>query len=42
MIKQALNHGTVLKKGDRIIQFNQKAWLKRYIEHEHRSKKSKQ
>ena len=29
--KQALNHGLVLKKVHRVIKFNQKAWLKRYI-----------
>ena len=30
-LKQALNRGLILKKVDRIIQFNQKAWLKPYI-----------
>ena len=30
-LKQALNHGLVLKKVYRIIKFNQKAWLKSYI-----------
>ena len=29
---QALNHGLVLKKFQRVINFNQKAWLKSYIE----------
>ena len=29
--KQALNHGLILKKVQRVIQFNQKAWLKPYI-----------
>ena len=29
--KQALNHGIILKKVQRVIQFNQKAWLKPYI-----------
>ena len=29
--KQALNHGLILKKVHRLIQFNQKAWLKPYI-----------
>ena len=31
-LKQALNHGLILKKVHRVIQFNQKAWLKPYIE----------
>ena len=26
--KQALSHGLILKKVDRVVQFNQKAWLK--------------
>ena len=30
--KQALNHGLKLKKIHRIIEFNQKAWLKPYID----------
>ena len=30
-LKQALNHGLVLKKVHRVITFNQKAWLKPYI-----------
>ena len=30
--KQALNHGWMLKKVHRVIQFNQEAWLKTYIE----------
>ena len=30
-LKQALNHGLKLKKVHRLIQFNQKAWLKPYI-----------
>ena len=30
-LKQALNHGLILKKAHRIIQFNQEAWLKPYI-----------
>ena len=30
-LKQALNHGLKLKKVHRVIQFNQKAWLKPYI-----------
>ena len=31
-LKQALNHGLKLKKIHRVIEFNQKAWLKPYIE----------
>ena len=31
-LKQALNHGLVLKKVYRVIEFNQKARLKRYID----------
>ena len=31
-LKQALNHGLKLKKVHRVIEFNQKAWLKPYIE----------
>ena len=30
-LKQALNHGLVLKRVHRVIQFNQKVWLKPYI-----------
>ena len=31
-LKQALNHGVVLKKVHRAIKFNQRAWLKEYID----------
>ena len=31
-LKQALNHGLVLKKVHRMITFNQNAWLKPYID----------
>ena len=31
-LKQALNDGLVLKKIHRVITFNQKAWLKPYID----------
>ena len=31
-LKQALNHGLKFKKINRIIEFNQKAWLKPYID----------
>ena len=30
-LKQSLNHGLILKKVHRVIQFNQKAWVKPYI-----------
>ena len=30
-LTQALNHGLILKKVHRVIQFNQEAWLKPYI-----------
>ena len=32
VLKQALNHGLVFKKIHRVIQFNQKDWLKPYID----------
>ena len=31
-LKQALNHGLVLKKSHKVIKFNQNAWLKSYID----------
>ena len=31
-LKQTLNHGLKFKKVHRIIEFNQKAWLKPYID----------
>ena len=31
-LKQALDHGLILKKIRRVIQFNQEAWLKPYID----------
>ena len=31
-LKQVLNHGLILKKVHRVIQFNQKAWLKPYVD----------
>ena len=31
-LKEALNHGLVLKKVHRVIKFNQNAWLKPYID----------
>ena len=30
-LKEALNHGLILKKALKVIQFNQDAWLKPYI-----------
>ena len=31
-LKQALNHGLILKKVHRVIEFNQEAWLKEHID----------
>ena len=31
-LKQALNHGLILRKVHSVIQFNQEAWLKPYID----------
>ena len=31
-LKQALNHGLILKKVHRVIQFDQEAWLEPYID----------
>ena len=31
-LNQALNHGLILKKVHIVIKFNQRAWLKRYID----------
>ena len=31
-LKQALNHGLILKKVHKVIQFNKEAWLKPYTE----------
>ena len=31
-LKQALHHGLILKKIHKVIQFNEKAWLKPYID----------
>ena len=31
-LKQALNHGLILKNVHKVIQFNQEAWLKEYID----------
>ena len=32
ILKQSLNHGLKLKKVHRVIEFNQEAWLKKYID----------
>ena len=31
-LKQALNHRLMLQKKHRVVQFNQEAWVKPYIE----------
>ena len=31
-LKQALNHGLILKKAPRVIKFDQKDWLKPFID----------
>ena len=31
-LKQALNHGLILKSNSKVIRFNQEAWLKEYID----------
>ena len=31
-LKQALNHGLILKKVHKVIQFNQEEWLRPYID----------
>ena len=43
VIKQALNYGLKLKRLHKVIQFNQEAWMKPYIEMntEYRKKKQK-
>ena len=38
-LKQALNHGLILKKEHRVIKFNQNAWLKPYIDMNSKLKK---
>ena len=43
VIKQALNYGLILKTVHKVIQFNQEAWMKPYIDMntEYRKKKQK-
>ena len=43
VIKQALNYGLILKTVHKVIQFNQEAWMKPYIDMntEYRKKKTK-
>ena len=31
-LKQVLNHGLILKKVHKVIQINQEAWLKQYMD----------
>ena len=38
-LKQALNHGLILTKVHRVIQFNQEAWVKTIYRHEYKIKK---
>ena len=40
-LKQALNHGLILKNGHRVFQFNQEAWLKPYIDHKIKKRSKK-
>ena len=40
-LKQALNHGLILKNVHRVIQFNQEAWLKPYIDHKIKKRSKK-
>ena len=41
-LKQALNHGLVLKKVHKVIKLNQNAWLKPYIDMHTDLRKKKQ
>ena len=40
-LKQALNHGLILKKVHRLVKFNKEAWLKTYIDMNTELKKGK-
>ena len=40
-LKQAINHGLLLRKMHRVIKFSRKGQLKPYVDNEHRSKKKK-
>ena len=40
-LKQALNHGLILKKVHRVVKFNQKDWLKPYIDMNTKLRQSK-
>ena len=40
-LKQALNHGLILKKVHKVIQFMQEEWLKPYIDMNTKLKKAK-
>ena len=40
-LKQVLNHGLILKRVHRVIQFNQEAWLEPYIDMNTKLRKAK-
>ena len=40
-LKQALNYGLILKRVNKVIKFNQKAWLKPYIDMSIKTKNKK-
>ena len=40
-LKQAINHGLLLRKIHSVIKFSRKGQLKPYVDNEHRSKKKK-
>ena len=41
LLKQPLHHGLILKKVHRVVEFNQEAWLKEYIDMNTELKKKK-
>ena len=41
-LKQVLNNGLILKKVHRAVQFNQEAWLKKYIDMNTKLRKKRQ